>query len=129
MKLTIILGTSLLLLLMACGKNTISSPEIKITYPNLTGDNSLRAIRTDRNDLTLIIDTVDLAILNEDNAYSYELYFQEGPPNHILFVEGTTHIDTISQVYFIKKGPSNKIKDFEYKFNGESRKDTEISIP
>jgi len=44
----------------------------------------------------------------------YPNAFDENSPNYILFIEGTSYNDTISDINFERKGCKEKIKNFEY---------------
>ena len=117
-----------LILSSCCNKEPYPVPVLKIKYTNLSSTSNIKAIRTDRNNFSVIFDTIFLGELNSSNSFSTIMTFEENSPNYIIFIENTSYIDTISDISFKRKGCKNKIKNFEYKFNGEIRTETELTI-
>jgi len=110
-------------------KKTQPVATLNFTYPNLTGDKNLNAIRTKKNDVSLIIDTLDLGALNNYNNYSQHLSFEQNYYDYIVFIEGTSYVDTISDIKYEITGRCNsKIKDFQYKHNGVLKTGNQLVI-
>jgi hypothetical protein len=101
---------------------------LKVKYPNLSASGQLQAVRTERNNFSSIIDTIALGELNESNSFSVIIEFEENSPDFILFIEGTAYTDTIFEISFERKSCSEKIINFEYKFNGDLRTSKELII-
>lgn len=101
---------------------------LKVKYPNLSGSSQLQAVRTERSNLSIVIDTISIGELNTSNSFSVIIEFEENSPNYVLFIEGTSYIDTISDITFEREGCKNEIENFEYKFNGDLRTDNELTI-
>ncbi|MFP5471789.1 MAG: hypothetical protein ACLGGV_09355, partial [Bacteroidia bacterium] len=97
-------------------------------YPNLSSSKTLKAARTDKNNLSTIIDTISIGELNTSNNYSTFIEFENEPPNYILFIENTQYVDTISEILVERKGCKEKIKNFQYKFNGQTGTDNKLTI-
>ncbi len=116
------------LLYTSCCKEPYQVAGITVNYPNLTNSETLKAVRTDRNNLSVIIDTVIIGKLDVSNNYSAFVVFEKESPNHILYVENTQYIDTISEIIVERKGCNDKIKRFQYEFNGQTRTDTKLII-
>lgn len=91
---------------------------IEVSYPNITNSSPLKAIRTERNDLAAIIDTINLRQLNQTNSYSVLVEFDDNPLNYIIYIENTSYMDTISEMTYDREGCSDEIENFQYKFNG-----------
>ena len=119
---------AILYLLTSCGKNPYPEAGITVSYPELTNSETLKAKRTDRNNLSVIIDTLVFGQLNPFNSYSAIIIFENDSPNYILYVENTSYIDTISEIVFERKGRNEEIKNFRYKFNGQTRTSTKLTI-
>jgi hypothetical protein len=128
MKTLIFLFLSLFLLSSCCKDGPYPVAGLKVKYPNLSANSQLQAVRTERINISLIIDTISLGELNESNSFSAVIEFEENSPNFILFIEGTSYTDTISEVSFERKKCSEKIVNFKYKFNGELRTDKVLII-
>lgn len=101
---------------------------VKVSYPNLSTTSTLKAVRVDKNNPSLIIDTLSIGELTSSNKYSLFVEFENDALNYILFVENTPYIDTISDIVIERKGNKEKVKTFEYMLNGQARTDTELSI-
>lgn len=124
----IIIIISLFLFSSWCKKGPYPVPVLKIKYTNLSTYSNIKAIRTDRNNLSVILDTISLGELNSSNSFSALIEFGQNSPNYIIFVENTAYIDTISDINFERKGSKEKIENFEYKFNGGLRTEAELII-
>lgn len=111
-----------------CKKGAYPVAVLKVKYSNITSPSNLKAIRTDRNDISYVIDTISLGELNSSNSNSVIIEFKQNSPNYILYIENSSYTDTISDINYERKGCKKKIKDFEYKYNGELRTETEITI-
>jgi len=107
---------------------------VSVQYPNLTTPSELQAILFVRDDFAHVIDTITLGTLGEDNGFRALIDFEatgfgELPPDYIIFVDNTTHTDTISDISFRRKdGCKARIVDFTYQFNGEVRTDSRVTI-
>ncbi|MCF8338555.1 MAG: hypothetical protein K9I74_11310 [Bacteroidales bacterium] len=101
---------------------------LTVKYPNLSGSTQLQAARTERNNISSVLDTISLSELNASNSFSAIIEFEKNSPNYILFIEGTSYNDTISDITFEREGCNDEIVNFEYKFNGELRTDNELTI-
>lgn len=112
----------------SCCKGPYPVAGLTVNYPNLSGSETLKALRTDKNNFSLIIDTISIGELNHSNNYSVFLEFENEPPNYIIYIEHTQYIDTISEIIFEREGCREKIKNFQYKFNGQTRTDKKITI-
>ncbi|HIP37354.1 MAG TPA: hypothetical protein EYG85_10920 [Crocinitomix sp.] len=128
MKYLTIVFIILLLTGACCKKGPYPVPALKVNYPNLSTNSYLKAIRTERTDLSAIIDTISLGELNSSNSFSVPITFNDSPPNYIIFVENTAYTDTISNINFERKGCKNNIKNFNYKFNGQVKTDDNLTI-
>lgn len=128
MKLLTIIFISTFFFSSCCKDGPYPVAVIKVKYPNLSTTSYLKAIRTERTDLAVVIDTISLGELNTSNSFSAIIEFDENSPNYIIFIENTAYSDTISEINFERKGCKEKIKNFEYKFNGEPRTDNELTI-
>lgn len=102
---------------------------VTVSYPNLSTSAELKAVRTDRNNISVIIDTISLGLLDSYNENSAIIPFNDYYviPNFIIYVENTSYIDTISDIMF-DRNRKDKIINFEYKFNGQKKTDSEIII-
>jgi hypothetical protein len=116
------------LIYTSCCKGPYPVSGITVSYPNLSSSETLKAVRTDKNNLSIIIDTINIGELNNSNNYSVFIEFENEPPNYIIYVENTQHIDTISEIMVERKGCKEKIKNFQYKFNGQLRTDNKLTI-
>jgi hypothetical protein len=112
----------------SCCKEPYPVAGITVSYPNLSSSATLKAARTDKNNLSIIIDTISIGELNNSNNYSVIIGFENEPPNYIIYIENTQHIDTISEIMVERKGCNEKIKNFQYKFNGQTRTDKKLMI-
>jgi hypothetical protein len=112
----------------SCCKGPYPVAGVTVSYPNLSGSETLKALRTDKNNLSLIIDTISIGELYHSNNYSAILEFEDEPPNYIIYIEHTQYIDTISEIIIEREGCREKIKNFQYKFNGQTHTDKKITI-
>jgi hypothetical protein len=112
----------------SCCKEPYPVAGITVNYPNLSSSETLKAVRTDKNILSIIIDTISIGELNNSNNYSVFIEFENEPPNYILYIENTQYADTISEILVERKGCKEKIKNFQYKFNGQTRTDNKLTI-
>lgn len=125
-KLLVILFLSILI--NSCCKGPYPSAGLTVSYPNLSSSATLKAARTDKNNFSIIIDTISIGELNSSNNYSVIIPFEDESPNYILYVENTQYIDTISEILIERKGCKEKIKNFQYKFNKQIRTDNKLII-
>lgn len=116
------------LIYTSCCKGPYPVAGVTVSYPNLSNSETLKAARTDKNNLSVIIDTISIGQLNASNNYSVFIEFENEPPNYIIYVENTQHIDTISEILVERKGCKEKIKNFQYKFNGQTQTDDKLII-
>jgi len=126
----IILAMSLMFF-SSCCKSPYPIAGVMVSYPDLSDSETLKAIRTNRSNLSIIVDTINLGDLHLYNNFSAFIEFNINSPNYIIFVENTSYIDTISDIMFErKKGCSckEKIINFEYKFNGQKQTKTDDRI-
>lgn len=123
---TVIILSSLIY--TSCCKGPYPVAGITVSYPNLSNSETLKAVRTDKNDLSVIIDTIRIGELNSSNNYSTFIEFENEPPNYILYLENTQYTDTVSEILIERKGCKEKIKTFQYKFNGQERTDNKLTI-
>jgi hypothetical protein len=100
---------------------------ISINYPDISNSKILKAVRTDRNNFSDIIDTISLGELHSYNNYTATIEFEDNPLNYIISVEDTHYTDTISEIMF-ERDSKNKIRNFEYRFNGQKRTDVRLTI-
>jgi len=113
----------------SCCKEPHAVAALSITYSNMDTNTYVKAYLTDRNDLSMISDTIALGELHSYNNYTVSIDFEENSMNYILFIENSAYIDTISDVNFDVKGSCKpKIENFSYKFNGQKRTDALISV-
>jgi len=113
----------------SCCKEPHAVAALSITYSNMDTNTYVKAYLTDRNDLSMISDTIALGELHSYNNYTVSIDFEENSMNYILFIENSAYIDTISDVNFEVKGSCKpKIENFSYKFNGQKRTDALISV-
>ncbi len=106
-------------LYVSCGNQDHDSiVGITLSYPELTKSEMLKAVRTDKNDISAIIDTINVGELNSSNNYSIFVELEDAQPNYIVYVENTQYIDTISDVCVGKKCRRERNRKFQYKFNG-----------
>ena len=104
----------------SCCKSPYPVAAITVSYPNLWTSSTLKAVRADRNNLSIIIDTIHAGDLNAANDYAVIIPFEDESPNYILYIENTMYIDTISAIAVERKsGCRGKIKSFSYQFNGQ----------
>ncbi len=128
MKKTALIVLFALLLGSCCKQGPYPVVGLKVKYTNLTTSSGLKAIRTDRNNISSVLDTISLGELNSSNSYSLLIEFEQNSPNYILYIENSSYIDTISNINYERKRCKSKIKNFEYEFNGEKRTETELMI-
>jgi hypothetical protein len=112
----------------SCCKGPYPVAGLTVNYPNLSGSGTLKALRTDKNNLSIIIDTISIGELNHSNNYSVFIEFENEPPNYIIYIGHTQYTDTISEIIVEREGCREKIKNFQYKFNGQTRTDKKITI-
>ena len=110
------------------GKGPQVVAALRVTYPNLSVSKDLKLIETEKNDISQILDTITLGELNSNNSYLQPLFFDDNSTNYILFVEGTSYQDTISDVYFEEDECKNEIINFSYKLNGDLRTETTLIL-
>lgn len=125
---TILVITVNSLIYTSCCKEPYPVAGLTVSYPNLSNSETLKAVRTDKNNLSVIIDTISIGELNTSNNYSVFIEFENESPNYIIYLENTQHIDTISEILVERKGCKEKIKNFQYKFNGQIRTDNKLTI-
>lgn len=130
MKSTIVILTMILstCFITSCCKAPYPVAAINVNYPKLSNSETLKAVRTDKNNYAIILDTINIGKLNAANNYSVIIEFENESPNYILYVENTQYIDTISEITFERKGCKKTIKNFQYKFNGQVRTDNKLTI-
>jgi hypothetical protein len=116
------------LIYTSCCKGPYSVAGLTVRYPNLSSSTTLKAARTDKNNLSIIIDTISIGEMNTSNNYSIFIEFENEPPNYILYIENTKYVDTISEILVERKGCKEKIKNSQYKFNGQSRTSNKLTI-
>lgn len=112
----------------SCCKGPYPVAGITVNYPSLSSSATLKAVRTAKNNLSIIIDTISIGELTNSNNYSVFIEFENEPPNYIIYVENTQYNDTISEINIDRKGCKNKIKKIQYKFNGQIRTDHKLII-
>jgi len=119
-----------ILIMGSCCKNPYAIAAVSVTYTNLESSSTLKAYLTDRNDLSSIKDTLILSYLSEVNNYTASIEFSENSPNYILFIEGSTSTDTLTDIYYIRKPSRCKetIEDFQYRFNGKLTSSPRLTI-
>ncbi|MEN8884643.1 MAG: hypothetical protein ABF244_10505, partial [Flavobacteriaceae bacterium] len=84
-----------------CGKKgPYVVPGMQVSYENLGAPKELMLIETERGNLSQVIDTSSLGELNSNNSYKSILSFGNNSPNYILYIEGTSYQDTLSDIYF-----------------------------
>jgi len=129
MKKHLYLIALLALIMASCCKGPYPIAAVSVSYPNLFSTKQLKAYTTDRDNLNNITDTLFLGELNASNSFTTVIDFDENAPNYILFVEGTIYTDTLSEIDYSRKNNCKKtIENFQYKFNGDLRIDTKITI-
>ena len=74
------------------------------------------------------MDTIIIGELNTSNNYSVFIELENEPSNYIIYVDNTQHIDTISEILVERKSCKEKIKNFQYKFNGQTHADNKLTI-
>ena len=116
------------LIYTSCCKGPYPLAGVTVSYPNLLSSATLKAARTDKKNLSIIIDTISIGELNNSNNYSVFIEFENEPPNYIIYIENTQYNDTISEILVERKGCTEKIKNFQYKFNGQLRTDNKLII-
>jgi len=116
------------LIFTSCCKEPYPVAGLTVNYPNLSNSETLKVVRTDNNNISTIIDTISIGELNISNNYSVFIEFENDPKNYILYIENTQYIDTISEILVERKGCNEKIKNFQYKFNGQTRTDNKLTI-
>ena len=116
------------LLYTSCCNGPYPVAGITVNYPNLSNSETIKAVRTDKNNLSIIIDTLNIGKLNTSNNYSVFIELENEQPNYIIYVENTQYIDTISEIIVERKGCKEKIKNFQYKFNGQTRTNNKLTI-
>lgn len=112
----------------SCCKEPYPVAGFTVIYTNLSSPETLKAVRTDKNNLSIVIDTINIGELNTSNNYSAFIEFENESPNYIIYIENTTYSDTISEISVERKGCKDKIKNFQYKFNGKTRTDKKLII-
>lgn len=126
--LLILITIAISCLVTSCCKGPYAVAGVMVDYPDLTNPETIKAIRTDRNNLSAIIDTLYFGELNSTNNYSALIDFEDGTSNYIIYVENTAYIDTITEIVVERKACSDKIKTFQYKLNGQIRTDNKLTI-
>lgn len=116
------------LICSSCCKEPYPVAGFTVSYPNLSNFATLKAIRTDKNNLSTILDTISIAELNTSNNFTTLVEFENEQLNYILYFEDNQYIDTISEILVERKGCNSKIKDFQYKLNGQVRTDKKLTI-
>jgi hypothetical protein len=82
---------------------------------------------TDRNNLNKITDSLFLGELNQANAFTVFVDFEENALNYILYIENTKSADTLTKIAYNRKADCNRnIQDLNYKFNGELWSETKL---
>src|SRR5690554_2015178 len=109
----------------SCCKEPYPVAGFIVIYINLLSPEILKAVRTDKNNLSIVIDTINIGELNTSNNHSAFIEFENESPNYIIYIENTTYSDTISVG---RKGCKDKIKYIQYKFNGKTRTDKKLII-
>ena len=130
MKTTFYILIVLALFLGSCCKMPYAIAAVSVSYTNMESPSTLKAYLTDRNDLSAIKDTMILGELSEVNKYTASIEFSEDSPNYILFFEGSSHADTLTDICYIRKSSRCKetIEDFQYRFNGKLTSRTSLTI-
>jgi hypothetical protein len=116
------------LIYTSCCKEPYPVAGVTVSYPNISNSETLKAARTDKNNLSIIIDTLTVGELNSSNNYSAFIEFENEPLNYIIYLENTQYRDTISEILVERKGCNDKIKNVQYKFNGQTRSDKKLTI-
>lgn len=112
----------------SCCKGPYPVAGVTVKYPNLSSSETLKAVRTDKNNISIIIDTIAVGELNSSNDYSAFIEFENEPPNYIIFIENTQYSDTISEILVERKGCKEKIENFQYEFNGQIHTSENLTI-
>lgn len=115
----------------SCCRDHNSDAFISISYLNLDTTRTLKAYLTERNDLSKVIDTIEIGELSEEYNHITGIVFSDNSPNYILFIEGTRYSDTLTEIYFVRPNTSNceeEVEDFQYRFNGELMTKTHLGI-
>jgi hypothetical protein len=73
------------LIYTSCCKGPYPVAGVTVSYPNLPSSATLKAARTDKNNLSIIIDTISIGELNNSNNYSVFIEFENEPPNYIMY--------------------------------------------
>jgi len=116
------------LIYTSCCKGPYPVVGIIVNYPNLSNSEMIKAVRTDKNNFSIIMDTIYIGKLSNSNNYSVFIELENEQPNYIIYVENTQYIDTISEIKVERKGCKEKIKSFQYKFNGQTRTDNKLTL-
>jgi hypothetical protein len=112
----------------SCCKGSYPIAGVTVSYPNLSSSKTVKAAKTDKNNLTIIVDTINIGELNSSNNYSLFIEFVDESANYIIYIENTQYIDTISEILVERKGCKETIKTFQYKFNEQIRTDNKLII-
>jgi len=112
----------------SCCKGPYPIAGITLSYPGLSNPEVLKAVRTSSENITVIIDTLMIGELNLQNNYSILLEFQNNSPDYIIYVENTHYIDTISEIVIERASCTEKIKKFQYRFNGIISSNRKLTI-
>jgi len=118
MKKLILIGVIMVVILSSCCKGAWEIAVIEVSYPSITASSTLKAIRTERNNLNAIVDTIFLGKLTLQNSFSALIEFDDNPFNYIIYIDSTIYMDTISDMTYDREGCSDDIENFQYKFNG-----------
>ena len=127
MKRIALLLTILILVFInvSCNKNKCELAAVRLCYPEIKDNETFKIhiIRTEQNDLSSIIDTVNLEV--NHNYFSLELtgYEQhDGYIGHfndyIVYIENTEYRDTVTDIKIEWEEPC-KVASCQYRFNGE----------
>ena len=127
MKRIALLFTILVLVFInvSCNKNKCEIAAVRLNYPEMKDNEALKIhiIRTEQDDLSSIIDTVNLEV--NHNYFPLELtgyeqhdgyigYFD----NYIVYIENTEYRDTVTDIKIEWEEPC-KVANCQYRFNGE----------
>ena len=110
---------------VSCNKNKCEIAAVRLCYPEIKDNENLKIhiIRTEQNDLSSIIDTVNLEV--NHNYFSLELTGYEQHDgyighfdNYIVYIENTEYRDTVTDIKIEWEEPC-KVASCQYRFNGE----------
>tara|TARA_R110002050_G_C8962575_1_gene514662 strand:+ start:10124 stop:10516 length:393 start_codon:yes stop_codon:yes gene_type:complete len=126
-----IIFTSIIILSLGfhscCKQTAYPVAGISLTYSAVSDFTVLYDARSQKSDLSKVVDTVKVGEFNSINKYTLVVEFDESRYNHILFTSDGRSVDTISQVAYVRD-KCNDIQDFEYELNGVKSTKNRITI-